>query len=282
MTLDDARAALARDGIPIVRESAALKDVEASQALREAPLAFVTFAHEGREGTLYVDGHDGMNQVLLFGPAASSNGAARAVLARLRGERGRRPEIDTRDEHRWWNATMALEVVVRSKEGRWHVGEHYVPDARPERAGVSPQFEGVNGWERFSWGARPEEVEGWLREQGIAWRRRSGSDDPGPNAPPQDDTPLPNLDFRKGEAHVGMSFGQRRGLLQVEVSETDRTIAEAEALIAERVRRYGPATTVERATIQRWRAQRVKVELSITHDEKKDTWRYAEAYAFER
>jgi hypothetical protein len=162
------------------------------------------------------------------------------------------------------------------------VGEHYVPDARPEIAGVSPAFEGVNGWEWFSWGARPEEVEAWLREQGLTFERWSGTDDPGPNAPPEDDRPLPNLDFRKGEAHVSMSFGERRGLRQVLVSETDRTAEETEALIAARVRRYGPATTVERTMIRRWRAPPSKVELGLTHDEKKDTWRYWEAYVLER
>lgn len=270
MTEDEVIAAVAKDGMVVERRDGGL----------EIDTRTLSIKGEGMHGTLYVEGTRGLRQVLLFGEETGSDATARAALARLTRAHGAPDAPRRRDARTWWNARMALELTIVSpdREGGFHVGEHYVADARPERAGVSPDFDAVNGWGPFKWDARPEEVEAWLGNAKIAFGRFAGDGDPGPNAPISDDVGLPSLTFQHAGTHVIASITSKRGLMQVLTGASYKSAAEAMKVVVERVKRYGPATTVERRTTHRWERGPTKVELEVVQKETGGRFWYAEGY----
>jgi hypothetical protein len=270
MNEDEVVAALAKDGTRIERWNTLLK----------SDARTITIARGGMRGTLYFEEARGLHQVLIFGADSPSDAAGRAALARIERAYGPAAPARRRDEQHWWNAQMAVEVVVTSPNGdaAWHVWEHHVADARPERAGVSPAFDTVNGWGPFAWGASLEAVEAWLTEQKVAFERRTGSEDPGPNAPFDGDPSLPALAFRRDGMRVIAAFTQRRGLHDVQGFASKPTAAEADRFVAERVKKYGPATTVERRSTYRWGLGPTKVELDLVIAEPERRWRFVESY----
>lgn len=267
-------AALARDGVRVTK-----KDEDDGGAWK-AMTPTVSVAGEGFTGTIYVEAGRGLTQVLLFSAETPTDAAARAALDRMTKARGAPAHFERRDQHSWWNAKMAVGIVVGSPEedDKWFVSEHHVVDKRAERAGVLPQFDAMNGWGQFTWGARPEEMTAWLQAQGIKLDEIARSGDPGPNAPIDDDPGLRVLDFEHDGGHTSASFKPRAGLVQVMVGKRFGSAAEAEKVVAERVKRFGPAIDVELRKTHRWKGKPTTAELSVVQRVTKGAWSYSEQY----